>query len=296
MKNSEPSGGRRCGQFLQVARRKSGRLVRHPQDRCAGNRDGCEAVSTQLPPGAATERANRLRSVRPHRGGAGRCQDALAELQADPRGVLTVTAPTSSAALVMPCELFLQQYPQIELELHLTDQWVDFAAQRGMWPCASQPADSDLSPPLAPMRRCVCASPGYLAQHGRPADCRPDAAPLPDRGATRRRGFWSFAGVRVAAVARARSLAHQRHRGLLRAAVDGLGIVHLASWLVCDMLAAGKLVELFPGANAPANPSPSAIHAVRLPVARMRQRRSCSSRPEAGIWRPRTGPASTLEG
>jgi DNA-binding transcriptional LysR family regulator len=51
----------------------------------------------------------------------------------------------------------------------------------------------------------------------------------------------------------------------MQAAADGLGIVHLASWLVCDMLAEGKLVSLFPDLPTSATPASAAIHAVRLP-------------------------------
>ncbi|MEO8730563.1 MAG: LysR substrate-binding domain-containing protein [Rhodoferax sp.] len=198
-------------------------------------------------------------------------KDALAELQADPRGVLTVTAPTSfGQRYVMPVAAhFLRQYPQIELELHLSDQWVDLAAQRvdvairvGSLP------DSDLvATHLAPMRRLVCASPDYLAQHGTPTQlqdlalhrCLTTATTPPV-------GMWSFVGVQAGRPLPVRGpLRTNDIEALQRAAVDGLGIVHLASWLLCDMLAAGKLVQLFPEASTPPTPSPTAIHAVRLP-------------------------------
>jgi len=49
------------------------------------------------------------------------------------------------------------------------------------------------------------------------------------------------------------------------AAVAGVGIVHLASWMVHDKLVAGELVELFPGAKAMPERQASAIYAVRMP-------------------------------
>lgn len=198
-------------------------------------------------------------------------KEALAEGQADPRGVLTVTAPTSfGQRYVMPAATrFLRQYPQIELELHLNDAWVDLAAQRvdvairvGSLP------DSDLvATHLAPMRRIVCASPDYLARHGRPASlqelvqhrCLTVATTPPV-------GMWCFDGVHGGKPLPVRGVLRTNDiEALQRAAVDGLGIVHLASWLVCDMLAQGKLVQLFPGSTSPKSRSPSAIHAVRLP-------------------------------
>jgi DNA-binding transcriptional LysR family regulator len=198
-------------------------------------------------------------------------KDALAEVQADPRGQLTVTAPTAfGQRYVMPAVTrFLGLYPQIELDLHLNDAWIDLSAQRvdvairiGSLP------DSDLvATPLAPMRRLVCASPEYLARHGRPASLQ---ALLQHRCLTVASappvGMWCFEGVHGGKPLPVRGILRSNDiEALLRAAVDGLGIVHLASWLVCDMLAQGKLVLLFPDSSGPRSRSPSAIHAVRLP-------------------------------
>lgn len=53
---------------------------------------------------------------------------------------------------------------------------------------------------------------------------------------------------------------------LLDAALAGLGVVHLASWLVGDAVAAGRLVRLLPDArSATAAGATPAIHAVRMP-------------------------------
>ena len=54
-------------------------------------------------------------------------------------------------------------------------------------------------------------------------------------------------------------------RDRLQAALAGIGIVHLASWMVCDALEAGQLISLFPNAsNTQAKIRPG-IHAVRMP-------------------------------
>jgi DNA-binding transcriptional LysR family regulator len=199
-------------------------------------------------------------------------KEALVEGQANPRGLLTVTAPVAfGQRYVTPAATrFLRQYPEIELELHLSDQQVDLAAQRvdvavrvGALP------DSDLvATRLAPMNRLVCASSDYLKRHGTPAQlldllnhrCLTVAtAPAPV-------GMWSFAGVQGGKPLGVRGpLRTNDIEALQRAALEGLGIVHLASWLVCDMLVAGRLVQLFPDAVAPMVPTLSAIHAVRLP-------------------------------
>ncbi|MEO8779945.1 MAG: LysR substrate-binding domain-containing protein [Rhodanobacter sp.] len=199
-------------------------------------------------------------------------KDALAELQVDPRGVLSVTAPAAFGRrhVIPVVSGFLERYPQIELELHLSDQAVDLAAQRvDLAIRMGSLLDSDMvATRLAGVRRVACASPEYIARHGRPAgpedllkhNCLTVASGHVPHG------WWSFPGVQHGiALPVHGSLRSNDTEALLQAAVDGLGVVHLASWLVCDMLAEGKLVSLFAEPLMSALSSSSAIHAVRLP-------------------------------
>ena len=77
--------------------------------------------------------------------------------------------------------------------------------------------------------------------------------------------WWCFTGVNRNAPLPVRgTLRTDDVDTLFQAAVGGIGIVHLASWLVGDMVASGRLVSLFPEARTPQKDL-SAIHAVRLP-------------------------------
>jgi DNA-binding transcriptional LysR family regulator len=195
----------------------------------------------------------------------------LADLHADPRGLLTVTAPEAFGRrhVVPAIASFLKRYPLIEIDLHLSDQRVDLTAQRvDVAIRIGQLPDSDLvATRLAPSRRLACASPDYLARCGRPAapgqlvnhNCLTLAS-------TTSPGWWCFAGVhRGAALPVRGTLRTDDTEALLQAAVAGIGVVHLASWLVGDYVREGKLVSLFPGTPAPPKLSGSAIHAVRMP-------------------------------
>jgi len=196
---------------------------------------------------------------------------ALLDTQAQPRGMLSVTAPGAFGRRhVTPVVAgFLKQHPLIELDLHLSDEWVDLATQRadvairiGVLP------DSDLvATQLAPLTRLACASPHYIREHGRPngpEDLLQHSC-LTLSTARAPVGWWTFPNVN-----HGKALAvHGRFRtddteALLEAAVAGLGVVHLASWLVCDLVAAGQLVNLFPADTAPPMKRAPAIHAVRL--------------------------------
>lgn len=196
---------------------------------------------------------------------------ALADLHVHPRGRLSVT---SSAAFwrrhVIPAVAsFLKRYPLIEVDLHLSDERVDLMTQRvdlairiGILP------DSDLiATQLAPVTRLACASQEYIATHGRPAspeellnhNCLTLAStPVPP-------GWWCFSGVNREAALPVRGTPRTDDtEALLNAAVAGLGIVHLATWLVSSSLASGALVSLFPDLPAPSKGPQPAIHAVRM--------------------------------
>jgi DNA-binding transcriptional LysR family regulator len=196
----------------------------------------------------------------------------LASLNADPSGALTVTVPAAFGRrhVVPSMAGFLAKYPNIDVEMHVSDQTVDLHSRRvdvairiGVLP------DSDLvATRLAPIRRLVCASPEYLARRGRPKtphallthNCLTYAsAPLPA-------GWWCFPGVN-------RNLPLQVHGSMktddtdamLAGAVAGIGITHLSSWMVHDKLATGQLVSLFPEATSMPRRQASAIYAVRMP-------------------------------
>lgn len=197
---------------------------------------------------------------------------AIAELSSDPRGLLTVAAPSSFGRrhLVRAVASFLALHPAIEIDLHLSDDLLDLSTQRvdlavrmGVLP------NSDLvATMLSPVQRFVCASPAYLARHGTPrtpADLLKHnclclaTTPFPT-------GWWTFAGVNDhLPLPVAGNLRSDDTEALLGAAVDGVGVAHLASWLVSDDLVAGRLVPVFAPALAAKGPQLPAIHAVRLP-------------------------------
>jgi DNA-binding transcriptional LysR family regulator len=199
-------------------------------------------------------------------------KDAISALRADPRGLLTVTAPSAFGRRYVAPALtsFLARYPQMEIDLHLSDHVMDLSAQRvdvairiGALP------DSDLvATRLAPLQRLACASPAYIERRGRPAgpedllqhNCLTMISkPMPS-------DWWSFAGINHNKALPVRgTLRSDDTEALLQAAVDGVGIVHLGSWLVSAAIVKGQLQRLFTGTPSIARKSPSAIHAVRMP-------------------------------
>lgn len=99
-------------------------------------------------------------------------EDFVSRRNTKPRGQLKITAPTSFSRLHIAPHMasFLTKYPDIEIDFHLTDSFVDII--RGGFDVAiriGELQDSSLvARKLAPDHRVICASPGYIERVGRP--------------------------------------------------------------------------------------------------------------------------------
>ena len=190
---------------------------------------------------------------------------SVTRLQAQPRGRLRVNAPMSFGFLHLAPAIpdFLAACPEIEIDLAMNDRFVDLVDEGFdlVIRIGRLPDSSLVARRLAPMRRCVCASPDYLARAGVPGS--PDDlanhqclgysnTALPDQ--------WSFAApdgkpwpVKIKGRLRANN-----GDALRVAALKGLGLVSLPSFIVGGDLQAGTLVSVL-GAYVPQD---SGIYAV----------------------------------
>jgi DNA-binding transcriptional LysR family regulator len=197
---------------------------------------------------------------------------SLASIHEAPHGLLSVTAPSSFGRRhVAPAiAAFLQRYPSVEIELDITDDIVDLSARRiDVAIRIGAVADNQLlTTQFARQQRVACASPDYLARAGRPAspaDLR-DHNCLTMKSASHRIGWWVFGGVNNNKPVPVRgTLRTDNSEALLQATLAGLGIAHLATWLVSDDIAAGRLQCVFDNELEAAPVSGSVIQAVRLP-------------------------------
>lgn len=100
--------------------------------------------------------------------------DAAAGAMSAPRGALSITAPALFGELhVMPAVLgYLREHREVSVRallvdrvVNLLDEGIDVAVRIGALP------DSTLTAvPVGQVRRVVCASPGFLREHGAPQD------------------------------------------------------------------------------------------------------------------------------
>ena len=111
-----------------------------------------------------------------------RCTTLLAELddadseardnQRNVRGLIRLVAPQTFGELYLLPLLarFLEDTPEVALDLQLTDRFVDLIDERFDLAVriADLPESSLVAKRLGDMRLVVCAAPAYLARHGRP--------------------------------------------------------------------------------------------------------------------------------
>lgn len=190
---------------------------------------------------------------------------SVSALQATPRGRLRINAPMSFAIhhLAPLIPRFLERFPEVDADMEMNDRYVnlieegfDVAVRIGRLEDSSLIARQ-----LAPSRLALCASPDYLRRHGRPET--PDdlvnhcCLTYSARTLASEWRFQDAQGNRWTVEVKGRLRAN--NGDMLRdAALNGIGVVRLPTFLCGRDLQAGRLVSLLNGFI----PQDMAIHAV----------------------------------
>jgi DNA-binding transcriptional LysR family regulator len=176
--------------------------------------------------------------------------DVARRLQGELRGKLRVAAPMSFGRRHLSPAIagFLAAHPQLDIDLDLNDRRVDLVSEGyDLAIRIGKLADSSLiARTLAPCRHVVCASPAYLAARGLPitpsdlAAQDHDCLVYSNRPASEQWRFrvgdeWKEAPVT------ARRLGVNNGDVLRDAAVAGLGLIVLPTFIVSDAVVAGTL-------------------------------------------------------
>jgi DNA-binding transcriptional LysR family regulator len=170
--------------------------------------------------------------------------------QAPVRGVLRITAPVQFGRrhVVPIVSEFLNEYPDVRVELSLNDRNLDFIEEGLDLAVRIGPlADSSLvARPVGSVRRVVVASPAYLALRGVPRTPSDLATHDTIFGMARSPAReWRFGPSQRGAVVRlSPRLLVDDVETQLQAVLSGRGIARVLSYQVTDQLAAGSLVRL----------------------------------------------------
>jgi len=173
-----------------------------------------------------------------------------AEQTGEVRGRLTIGAPTSFGILHLQQAIphYLRRYPQVQISLSLSDRLIDVVDEGFdlVIRIAALEDSSLIARRLAPCRRLLCASPAYLEERGTPHtpqdlalhNCLVYSNELtPDS--------WRLQGPAGVETVRVNGPLCADNGDLLRsAAVAGLGVTLLPSFIVGEDLRAGRLREV----------------------------------------------------
>lgn len=183
---------------------------------------------------------------------------AVSQLQQEPRGQLRVNAPMSFGTLHLAPAIadFLHQYPDLQVELRLSDRFIDPVDEGfDLTVRIAPPVDSPslITHSLCPAPVILCAAPSYLGQHPLPQEPQDlSQHPCLIYGPLTRQHHWSLLGP----TARHRvpvngPLWTNNGEAILAAAVGGLGIALLPRFIVAAALATGQLQQVLPAYQAP---------------------------------------------
>jgi len=198
-------------------------------------------------------------------------QTQIDESRALPRGRLRISAPITfgSKALAPQLAAFMNQFPDVTVELSLTNRTVDLVDEGFdvAFRTGELPDSGLIARPLAPHRLVLCASPAYLKARGQPRtpeDLRKHECLV--FAHTSLRTQWSFEGPDGAARVPIKGrFSTDSGEALRAAAVAGVGIILQPTELLAEDIQAGLLTRLLKKFE----PTPRPLHVLYAPDRRM---------------------------
>jgi DNA-binding transcriptional LysR family regulator len=174
------------------------------------------------------------------------------EQASKPHGRLTISAPTSFGILHLNEAIpqYMEQYPQVQISLSLADRFIDVVAEGFDLAIriAALEDSSLIARRIAPCHRVFCASPGYLNKYGTPKvpqdlaihqcliysnDLKPDT--------------WILHGPNGTESIKVNGPICTDNGDILKAAaISGLGVTLLPTFIAGPDLGAGRLRQVLP--------------------------------------------------
>ncbi|MES3025210.1 MAG: LysR family transcriptional regulator [Pseudomonadota bacterium] len=176
--------------------------------------------------------------------------ERLRDEQVLPRGTLKLSVPVAfgRTQVVPHLSAFMQAYPFVEIDLLVTDRYVDIVAE-GVTVAiriGSMPDSTLVARKLLKNRRILVAAPSYLARHGIPAsidelrehECLVSTASHDGE-------HWRLIGPGAERLFAPRGrMRADSGDAVKRFAVDGLGIAFHSAVTMADAIRAGELVQI----------------------------------------------------
>lgn len=195
-------------------------------------------------------------------------QSELVSMHEQVKGLLRISLRVSlGMSIVVPAlPKFIERYPELTIDLKLTDERIDLIANNidvAVW--LGPMADSDLvSKKLLPTRRIICGSDSYFARRGRPTepedlgdhDCLLFAAAnYTDTWGLQKDGTYQEIAVKGPIIA-------DNGLVLVSCMKDGLGLAIIPEWMVRRELEEGSIIRVMDDYTVSPHPSHADLHVV----------------------------------
>lgn len=192
--------------------------------------------------------------------------ELVAQLHGAPVGTLTIAAPPDLSAHVIVPHLggFLDRHPEISVQmepekrpLDVVSQGIDMAIR-----CGDQPDSSLMARKLFSYSHCLVASPAYVARHGKPKRLNELSYHRILGCSNKAWEHWQATSAQSddRPCSLTPAMQFDDPQTLLNAAVAGLGIACLPSYLGSDLRKRGRLVRILSD-----HPSPSTAVSILYP-------------------------------
>ncbi|HRZ59306.1 MAG TPA: LysR family transcriptional regulator [Rubrivivax sp.] len=178
---------------------------------------------------------------------AAQAAELASRLQSEPRGTLRISAPVAFGRLHVAPALaeYLVRHAGLSVDLTVTDRLVDLVEEGHdvAIRIAREPSLHLVARELAPVRRVICATPAYFRHHGVPATPHElQAHNCLHRTLFGAQAEWRLHGPQGEAAVRIKgSLRIDDDDTLAQAALSGLGIALLPTFIIGGDLQAGRL-------------------------------------------------------
>ncbi|MGB3246385.1 MAG: LysR family transcriptional regulator [Sulfitobacter sp.] len=180
-------------------------------------------------------------------------EDYISTFDTTPRGELRIASSVAfgKSQLITALPDFLDANPEVKLSLELTDREIDLEEEN--FDAAINFAEQLTNPNVIVRKimrneRILCAAPAFIDRHGTP-ETFADLANfncLRTSNVVGRNAWHATLDGKVQKVDATGNFEGNSADAVLVAALSGLGIARLSTYLVSDHIAAGRLVRLFP--------------------------------------------------
>lgn len=195
--------------------------------------------------------------------------ETVAQLQAEPRGVLRITSPVIFASLHLAPALrtFMQRHQHVEVELNANDRIIDIVEEGYDLAIriTDHPNPTMVARSIAEVRWVTAAAPDYLERHGipmTPQDLREHQCLVYQGIPAMRTGWHYLMGNKRTSLQVSGRFRVNNSELLLQMALDGMGIVLFPTYILGPLLKSGQLKQVLP--EYVANPGNS-LYATYLP-------------------------------